>query len=141
MRKRTISKVADTVFWYALYFLPVILTLIQSFRIFDGMTFDNWEYIMNNSALTDYPFIRLLGDNLSALGFEPYSNPICEALMSIFTFEGGIFPSFTQEALYGIVGFFGWFISVYMCHLMVDFILFIPRLAHKWLKKGYQEGD
>lgn len=140
MRKRTISKVADTVFWYALYFLPIILTLLQSFRIFDGMTFEDWQYISNNSAMTDYPFMRLLGDNLEGLGFS-VDNPITSSLYDIFGAFDGIMPVFSEGAFGCIVGFFSWFISVYLCHLMVDFILFIPRLAHKWLKKGYQEGD
>ena len=90
--------------------------------------------------MTDYPFMHLLGENLQGLGFA-VDNEISSALYSIFGENNGFMPVFSEGSFGCIVGFFSWFISVYLCHLMVDFILFIPRLAHKWLKKGYQEGD
>ena len=32
-----------------------------------------------------------------------------------------------------------WILWVYMLDLMLDFMLFIPKIAHKWLSKGYGE--
>lgn len=65
----------------------------------------------------------------------PYGvdNPVYTALVAIFG-QDGVLPVFSEGSL-SILAFFTWFVNVYIAHLLVDFILFIPRLAHKWLKK------
>lgn len=49
----------------------------------------------------------------------------------------GIVPLFSTNAPLLMVT---WFASMVLVHLFVDFIVFIPRLAHKWLGKMTQEA-
>lgn len=58
-------------------------------------------------------------------------NVVVDGLMDIFG-ENGVMPFFTTKTPFIILV---WFVGVYLLHLLVDFLLFIPRLAHKWLKK------
>lgn len=117
MRKRTVNYMADTIFWYALYFLPVLAYLF---------------YIMGASKIGGTPiinFTEFIGEFADILA----TNPINVALQDMFG-SGGLMPIFgAQDA--GILLFFTYFINVYLVHLMVDFLLFIPRYAHKWLKE------
>lgn len=70
-------------------------------------------------------------DFVNTMGFEfATDNLIVNTLGDIFG-TGGIMPLFDNDTPFII---FAWFIGVYLLHLLVDFILFIPRIAHKWLK-------
>ena len=128
MRKRNIKKIADTIFWYVVYLLPIILTVIQSIGIFGNFTFDNWEYINNNTSASDYGFLYLLDQNLNVLGCAN-GGLIYDVLTGIFG-EFGIMPMIYQQAIFA---FAQWFVVTMLIHLCVDFILFIPRIAHKWM--------
>jgi hypothetical protein len=102
--------------WYILYLLPIILWAFVSFRSGEMTTLSN---------------------AMSSLGLEILgTNQIYTSLASIFAIDG-ILPLFTNL---DIILYMSYFISVFLIHLFVDFILFIPRLAHKWLNKLYQ-GD
>ena len=115
MRKRVVSHVADTVFWYLLYFLPVLAYLL--FLIAEPAS---------GTAVIDFmTFFESLG-----LGFVS-DNVIISSLSCIFGTDG-VFPIFSTDVPFVI---FTWFIGTYILHLAVDFILFIPRFAHKWLNK------
>lgn len=123
MRKRTIKTVADTIFWYALYFLPVLAYLLFMISTKDGT--NGWmDYI---------PFQQFF---VNFVDIEPF-NPVGDALYYIFDASEGIIPVFNDLSVYFI---FSWFVYVYLIHLMVDFILFIPRLAHNWMNK-FTRGD
>ena len=115
MRKRTVSHIADTIFWYILYFLPVLAYLLYLIAEPSGGTtlvaFDNFFSSIGLSMVTD--------------------NIIVNSLSDIFG-TSGIMPLFSSDIPFII---FAWFIGVYLIHLCVDFLLFIPRLAHKWMKK------
>lgn len=114
MRKKTIYRVADTIFWYLLYFLPILCYFI----------------------LLAIGQVSTLGQVFSVLGLNVVTDgTIYTSLNSIFG-TGGILPLFTET---GLLQFFTYFISVYIAHLFVDFLLFIPRIAHKWMSKAYQE--
>lgn len=116
MRKRSISHIADTVFWYILYLLPVFMYLINALR-HDTIDFKS--------------FIT------STLGFAfEASNPIFMALYDLFS-SSGVLPLFSSD---GAIYLATWFCSMLLVHLLVDFVLFIPRLCHKWLSKATQ-GD
>lgn len=113
MRKKTVNHIADTIFWYALYFLPVIAFLLVC-----------WSEPGSGQQMTS------LNEFFSRSGFDIYGgNIIYESLYNVVG-EEGLMPLFDNDyALY----FVTWFASVYLVHLLVDFILFIPRLAHKWM--------
>lgn len=70
-------------------------------------------------------------DFVNSMGFEfATDNIIVNSLADIFG-TGGIMPMFDNDTPFII---FAWFIGVYLLHLLVDFLLFIPRIAHKWMK-------
>ena len=115
MRKKTVNHLADTIFWYLLYFLPVITYLI---------------YIMCIGG-TDVNIINF-ADFFSSIGLGIVeSNVIVSTLSSIFG-SSGVLPLFNTSVPFII---FGWFIGMYIIHLAVDFLLFLPRLCHKYMDK------
>lgn len=115
MRKKTVNHLADTIFWYFLYFLPVIAFLL--FLIAEPSTTGN--------AVNFLTFIESCG-----FGFVQ-DNFIVAGLRDIFG-TGGIMPFFNTDVPFVI---FTWYVGVIIAHLFVDFIIFIPKLAHKWLNK------
>lgn len=115
MRKRTVNHIADTVFWYALYFLPVIAFFLYLIA----------EPSSSTVAVDFEAFFEGIG-----LGIVT-DNVIITTLKDIFG-QSGLVPIFSTNTPFII---FTWFIGVYIMHLCVDFVLFIPRIAHKWLKK------
>lgn len=119
MRKKTIKCVADTALWYVLYFLPVIAYGLFLFIHPSGEGSVN--PISFESFLTDVGFTLVL------------NNPIYTVLSELFGVNG-ILPFFNSNAPFIIVG---WYVGMVLFHLAVDFVLFIPKLAQKWLCKLY----
>lgn len=120
MRKKTVNHVADTIFWYIIYFLPIIAYLL---------------YLMAEPGTAGY--IIPLSDFLSESGFiHVVDNVVYSTLFALFG-EGGILPLFSGT---GIFIFFTYYIYVYLLHLVVDFILFIPLLCHKWMN-SFTRGE
>lgn len=115
MRKRTIKCLADTIFWYALYFLPIIVLLITC---------------IHNPITSVSNVINTLGLNVLQ------DSVVFTSLSSIFG-TGGVLPFFQSP---DILIFFTYYICVYILHLLVDFVIFIPRIAHKWLNH-FTQGD
>ena len=112
MRKRNIEKVADTIFWYTLYLLPILAYLI-ALRSGNNMqianTVDFYSFMEGCDLLTS----GVISDALfEVLGDGEY---------------GFIFCS-------GLLAYVAWFIDVSIFHLFADFLLFIPRMAHKWFE-------
>lgn len=118
MRKRTISNLADTFFWYLVYLLPVIGYLLYLIA----------EPASGTSLVTFDSFFSNIGLGLVS------DNVVVSTLKDIFG-TGGILPLFTTDTPFII---FGWFVCTFITHLAVDFLLFIPRLAHKWLNNFTQ---
>lgn len=115
MRKRTIKTLADTIFWYALYFLPIIVLLITC---------------IHNPITSVSNVINTLGLNVLQ------DSIVFTSLSSIFG-TGGVLPFFQSP---DILLFFTYYICVYILHLLVDFVIFIPRIAHKWLNH-FTQGE
>ena len=87
------------------------------------------KYIIDERPLEELTynfedFVREVG-----FGFAS-ENVIVNTLFGLFG-RTGFFPLFNTRAPFII---FGWFIGVYLGHLAVDFLLFIPRWAHKFIK-------
>lgn len=121
MRKRNIACLADTIFWYLIYLLPIIAYLLcLSNEGFFGFT----DTVNFSEFLLTFTDLNL-------------SNPVADFIYKIFGAEQGLIPIFNDS---DVLVIFTWFIYVYLLHLMVDFILFIPRLCHKWMK-AFTQGD
>lgn len=113
MREKTQKNLFDNIMWYGLYLLPLLLWLLVSYQ--------TGEFVTLSTAM-------------SSMGLEIFTdNQILTTLSDIFA-TTGILPLFASA---DIILYMSYFISVFLIHLFVDFILFIPRLAHKWLNKLY----
>lgn len=120
MRKRNVKFLADIIFWYLLYFLPVICYLLYLFA--------------EPACGTQIVDLGTFFDNIGIVLVQ--DNVVSVSLRSIFGVDG-ILPFFATDFAIDI---FSWFICVYITHLAVDFLLFIPRLAHKYMDK-FTQGD
>lgn len=115
MRKRTINYFAETIFWNVLYFIPVICYLILLFK--GG--------------------ISTFGSVFETIGLNIATNSTAyTSLASIFGTDG-ILPLFENT---DILVFLTYYINVFIAHIFVDFILFIPKIAKKWMNK-FTQGD
>lgn len=108
MRKKTLYYIADKLLWLCLILLPLII----------------WAIGSHNGIYT-------LGSVFNEIGINN-DNFIYQALYDLFgAGSDSIIHFFTQDSL--LLVYFTYFIIVEIVHLFVDFILFIPRLSHKWL--------
>lgn len=119
MRKRNVAYLLDKIFWYVVYMLPLLIWLIILIR-------NGFDTTYTLSMVFETLGLGIVTDNV-----------ILTSLMSIVG-VGGVFPIFASNE---ILIFFTWFIGTLITHLFVDFILFIPRLAHKWLGALTKDGD
>lgn len=111
MRKRNFMFYCDTLFWYIVYMLPVIVLLLSIYR--------TGEIVSLSSALTDLG-ITFVQENI-----------VFDTISSVFG-TGGVFPIFSNP---DVLLFLTYFCYMIIIHLVVDVIVFIPRLAHKWIDK------
>lgn len=116
MKKCSFTDILDDLFWYIVYLLPIIGYLIYAFR--NPNNADNMlEYF--------------------ELNFSLVPNIIESTLQDIFG-TSGIFPLFENNGF--IISFLAYFVGCVIIHLAVDFLLFIPRLSHKWMSKFVSRG-
>lgn len=111
MRKKTVKCLCDNIFWYLIYLLPLIIFAIYSFQ--------NGTFVP-------------LTDCMSAIHLDIFSNNVIfTSLQSLFG-TSGIMPLFNNA---DILAYLSYFVSVFIVHLAVDFLLFIPRFAMSLLDK------
>ena len=75
--------------------------------------------------------------NPEAIGFLEFVSSF-----SPFPFIENILNDVSQAAFgstFAISGLFGYFVGVEIFHVLFDVIVFIPRLAHKWVSKAVQD--
>lgn len=121
--KNRFSYKFDKLFWWIVALFPVLCYILYvgfgDVKTSTGSLF----------TLPDF-FVTFI---LDGYGFE--DNIISTTLNSIFG-PSGVFPIFTASPpMY----FFNWFIWVELFHVFFDIIVFIPRLAHKWISKAVQD--
>lgn len=115
MRKRTIANLVDSAFWFLVSILPLALYLITCL---------SYKLKSSTDTLTAFlPFMKNLGLMDSGI--------IYNSLSDLFG-TTGILPLFSADNN-AILLFLSYFVSVQIVHLAVDFLLFIPRLAHKYM--------
>lgn len=116
MRKKTVDHLATTIFWYIIYFLPVVLFLIYLV-----------QYPVDMSRPLSYEVFLTDVMGLNYVGIIP------ETLLSVFDGRFGI--NLPNTLLFTLI----WYIYGVVAHLAVDFLLFIPKFALK-LMHNYTEG-
>lgn len=124
MRKRTVKNIASTIFWYVLYFLPVLVSII---------------YFIKASGIdpNGYPIYPQVYDVLLDNGLFIEDGIIFTSLIELFHIDNGILPLLPADYW---ASYLSWFVSIYLCHIAVDIILFVPKLAHKWMNGLTQQG-
>ena len=122
--KRTSSRFAfklDKIFWFLIAFLPIILYTVYLFANRSG-TLLGFEKFLQTLFNYDYP------TGLSA-------NPIFKVLFALFSFsDTSAFAVLPYSLLYLLT----YMASIEVIHVCFDVIVFIPRLAHKWISKAVQ---
>lgn len=108
-------------------FKPVVnamLLLLGADRFSSNIT-----YVSN--SVTDISYDFSFEEFVESMGFEfATENFIVTTLEDMFGAQG-VMPLFNDTAPFII---FGWYICVFIVHLMVDFLMFIPKFAHKWME-------
>ncbi len=108
MRKKSIKCLFDNFMWYLVYTLPLLLLLIYWFKTGDVS----------------------LSNAMTSAGLGIFSeNPIYTCLTGLFGADGTM-PLFTSPDL---LVYCSYFVSTFVVHLAVDFVLFIPRICHNWM--------
>lgn len=117
MRKRTILNLADNVFWLIVALLPLILYLVQfcAYDLTSVTTFDSFASFMS--------------------GFGINTDSIVYTSMSDLFGTSGILPMFDSTSASAPLMYLSYFVMVQIVHLAVDFLVFIPKLCHKWMDK------
>lgn len=121
--KNRFSYKLDKLFWWIVSLLPVLSYIL---------------YVGFGSVRTSTGSLYTLPDFfasfiLNGVGFS--DNIVWITLYKLFGMSG-VFPIFTSDASLFI---FYWFIWVELFHVFFDVIVFIPRLAHKWISKAVQD--
>lgn len=114
MTKNKFNYVFDKIFWYLVAFIPILFLIIFAFN---------------------HPNITSLSDLLTSF---VSSFPTGDLISGVFT---DIYKIFTGLDTFVLGGNFA-SVLIYLCsyivyaelfHLLVDFLLFIPNLAHKFM--------
>lgn len=116
MRKRTISYCVDILFWLVVSLLPVLFYVIQPLA---------YELTSAQDTLPSF------AQTMATFGIND-TNYLYVALMDIFGSDG-LMPFLSSDSV--VVLYLSYFILIQLLHVFVDFVLFIPRLGHKWLEK------
>lgn len=117
MRKRTMSAIADHLYWLFVALLPLVCYLIQ---------FLSYELTsVTDSLPTFLSFMQSFGISTDSV--------IYSVLDDLFG-ASGILPMFSAGSN-AVLLYLSYFVMVQIIHLAVDFLVFIPRLSHKWMEK------
>lgn len=112
----------DKLFWFFISFLPVISWLFYLFCFSD---YGTQETSLISFANWFYSYIY---------GFSLEGNIVYQTLNNIFG-RSGAFPFLSASYL----NFFTYLVMIEIIHVFFDVIVFIPRLAHKWISKAVQD--
>ena len=124
--KKTTSRFAfklDKIFWFVIAFFPLFSWLI---------------YLFSFSSYTAAPitFFAWIEQNFGFMG-QVQQSVIYSTLYQIFSITSvdSLFPALSTS----LMAFFTYLVTVEIVHVVYDVIVFIPRLAHKWISKAVQD--
>lgn len=127
MRKKTISNLFDYVFWYVLYSLPLILCFI-AFIVY-GLGYNGSSEYIDNTSINTF-FSSYLGNFFSST-ISVTDNLVYDTLFKIFGVGSQFFQFFSANSV--VLMYLTYFILLNIVHVIVDVILFVPRVCHKLL--------
>lgn len=113
----------DKIFWFIIQMLPLLSWFIYCFSVTRSSNNSFWAF--------DTFLIEVFGIG----NFD--GNVVYQALSKVFQYSVSIVPqvSFLSKSLTAL---FSWFAMIEILHVCFDIIVFIPRLAHKWISKAVQ---
>ena len=114
----------DKIFWFVIQILPLLSWFIYCFSVTRSSENSFWAF--------DTFLIEVFGIG----NFD--GNVVYQALSKVFQYSVSIVPevSFLSKSLTAL---FSWFVMIEVLHVFFDIIVFIPRLAHKWISKAVQD--
>lgn len=116
MTKKKISFILDRLFWGFIALLPLLVYLV--FIIKNGTTY-SLENVFN-----DFGF----GIDTSSVIYQTFIQ-----IFGVASGSSATIPAFLSN---GVVLYISYMVLVELIHLIVDILLYIPRIAMKWLDKG-----
>lgn len=134
MENKRLYKKLDTYFWFFMMSLPILFVLIAF--IFAFITGKN---MVSETGTVYYSSFRDIIDS-----FYDYQDAIINFFDNFnFSFISDMFSSiFTHDIIavdsenyYYLYTICGYWVSLGFIHLIVDIILWLPNLFHKWLNK------
>lgn len=123
MRKRTIKFISDKLLWLTAMLIPLIYCLVVNLHYTETHTPISLLEIFTNA---DYGF-AIANDNL------------------ILTTINGLFGATGTLPLWGVNSYVPYFITylavVVIVQLAYDVLIFVPKLAHKWIHTLTQDEE
>ena len=122
-RNTRFSYKLDKIFWFVVSFFPLFSWLIYLFS-FSGYT---------TSPLTFYAWLE---QNFAFMG-QVSNSIIYSTFYQLFSITSinSLFPVLSTS----FMAFLSYLVTVEIIHVIYDVIVFIPRLAHKWISKAVQD--
>lgn len=118
MTKKKISKIFDKMFWGLVMALPLLVYVFYIIKTGNIYSFE--------SVFTDFGF----GIDTSGVIFQTFSS-----LFGVTAGSSSAIAAFTGN---GIILYITYIVLVELIHLIVDCLLYIPRIAMKFLDKGVE---
>lgn len=112
----------DKLFWWIITLFPIFAYLL--FLITASL----------NQVTSEITFAIFLNERLGI--FQSMNSTVSIPFYQIFG-PNGIIPMFSKNS--GLIQLFAYFVSVEIVHVLFDILVFIPRLAHKWISKAVQD--
>lgn len=124
--KKTTSRFAfklDKIFWFVISLFPLFSWLVYLFSF-------------SSYAASPLTFFAWLDQNFGFMG-QISKSAIYSTLYQIFSITSvdSLFPTLSTS----LIAFFTYLVTIEILHVIYDVIVFIPRLAHKWISKAVQD--
>lgn len=111
MRKKTINCLFDNILWYTIYLLPLITYIISGFH----NTYNDLATFMQNIFTLDE---NIIFSSLSDLN----------TMLRFFVDEN-------------VITYITYFAIMVLIHVMIDIVLWIPKLAHTLIERSCNKNE
>lgn len=124
MESKKVSKKLNTIFWYVIYSLPLLIFAIYICGYL--------AFYKETGAVPEFSIIDICIHDINTI-FDGFTWGIVkDTLYNTFELIGfnlsGDITSF-------VIILFTWFVQFAFIHLFIDFLLFIPRLFHQFIER------
>lgn len=117
MTKKKFSHIFDKVFWGIIALLPIIVYII---------------YVVKNGTI--YLFDSVFAD--FGFGIDISNSIVYTTLTDIFGVVADSTANISAFTSNGLILYVSYMVYVELVHLLIDCLLYIPRIAQKFIDKG-----